>query len=113
MMKEQFVALKGRLLSNASFTAVAQQQGLQRFMTKLEVSDIHPPKTMADTLEAIVGAAYLDGGMDAAKTVTVNLGALKLRKVTDERYGLLGWPPRSKKTEPFFFSYSYGLLDHY
>ena len=68
---------------------------------------------MADTLEAIVVAAYLDGGMTAGKTVAVNLGALKLRNVSDERYGLLGWLPRSKKTEPFFFSYSYGLLDHY
>lgn len=68
---------------------------------------------MADTIEAIVGAAYLDGGMDAVKTVVTSLGVLKIRRVAGERHGLMSWPQRSKKVEPFFFTYSYGVLDEY
>ncbi|KAE9970017.1 hypothetical protein EG328_006524 [Venturia inaequalis] len=31
-------------------------------------------KAMAATVEAVIGAAFLDGGFNAVQTVTVNLG---------------------------------------
>lgn len=51
--------------------------GLSRYITKAmgaeRMSQVSP-KTMSATVEAIIGAVYLDGGMDAAKMVVRNLG---------------------------------------
>lgn len=49
--------------------------GLERYIAKApgaggQVS----PKTMSDTVEAIIGAVYLDGGVDAVQAVAGNLG---------------------------------------
>ena len=56
-------------------------------MTKPQDSDHYPPKsTVSDTVEAIVGAAYIDGGLGAAKTVERNLGILKFQQSASQSY---------------------------
>ena len=48
--------------------------GLERYIEKAPGAGKVSPKTMSDTVEAIIGAVYLDGGVDAVKVVAANLG---------------------------------------
>lgn len=47
---------------------------LERYIEKAPGTGKVSPKTMSDTVEAIIGAVYLDGGVDAVQAVTANLG---------------------------------------
>ena len=66
---------------------------------------------MSDTIEAIVGAVYLDRGLDAARTVVARLGILKIRNLPGQWQA--EWAQQSKKVKPGFFHYSNQLLDDY
>ncbi|KAL8921519.1 MAG: hypothetical protein Q9208_005673 [Pyrenodesmia sp. 3 TL-2023] len=64
-------------LSNAALQAVGNRNRLERYIGRPAGPDglgRVDQKTMSTTVEAIVGAAYLEGGMDAAKTVVEALG---------------------------------------
>ncbi|KAL8946420.1 MAG: hypothetical protein Q9222_007181 [Ikaeria aurantiellina] len=72
----QYNALRNSVTTNTSLNQIGVQHGLSRYITVANGEsqcDI-APKTMSATIEALVGAAYLDGGMDAAKMVVRTLG---------------------------------------
>ena len=98
-------------MSNAAFQAVAKRHELDRFMTKVVDSESCPPSAMSDTIEAIVGAVYLDRGLDAARTVVTRLGILKIRNLPGQWQA--EWAQQSKKVKAEFFHYSNQLLDDY
>lgn len=64
------------MVSTAALCAAAVDHGLVPLLRRNRGAAELPrnSKTLADAVEAIVGAAYLDGGMDAANTVFEALG---------------------------------------
>lgn len=48
--------------------------GIGNLVTQAPGAILAMPKTMSATVEAIVGAAYLDGGMDAVEKIVKKLG---------------------------------------
>ena len=61
--------------SNANLDAIGRGHGLDQFVVTNPSSwGAVAPGTMASTVEAILGAVYLDGGMDAVKLVMRTLG---------------------------------------
>lgn len=64
------------MVSTAALCAAAVDHGLVPLLRRNRGAAELPrnSKTLADAVEAIVGAAYLDGGMDAANTVFETLG---------------------------------------
>ena len=69
-----FDKLRNQFTTNSSFNAVGNRMGLERYIEKAPGAGKVSPKTMSDTVEAIIGAVYLDGGVDAVKVVAANLG---------------------------------------
>ncbi|KAL9003909.1 MAG: hypothetical protein Q9188_003247 [Gyalolechia gomerana] len=69
-----FSTLRFDVTSNDSLERMGKINKLERYMTCPSGSNSLAQKTMTATVEAIVGAAYLDGGMNAAETVVQNLG---------------------------------------
>ena len=59
------------MVSSAALCAAASRVGLAGRLRRNRVATPLPPnaKTLADAVEAVIGAAYLDGGFDAAKRV--------------------------------------------
>ncbi|KAI4199913.1 MAG: hypothetical protein LQ350_004265 [Teloschistes chrysophthalmus] len=69
----QFDRMRNTVLTNEHFYAVGEKHCLQDYVQKAPGTPRVQKKNMSATVEAIVGAAYLDGGMEAAKTVAKNL----------------------------------------
>lgn len=65
--------MRNTVLTNEHFYAVGEKHCLQDYVQKAPGTPRVQKKNMSATVEAIVGAAYLDGGMEAAKTVAKNL----------------------------------------
>ena len=59
------------LVSGAALTAAAERIGLDRFLKRNAGAAPLAPhaKVLADAMEAVMGAAWIDGGMEAAKCV--------------------------------------------
>lgn len=111
MIKDEYHKLRQQLVSNAAFRAIAKTQRLDRFMTKPVDSEACPKAAMSDTIEAIVGAVYLDGDMDAARKVVMRLGILKIPTLSIQESAK--WAQQWEKVKPEFFHYSNQLLDDY
>ena len=68
--------MRTHMVSTAGLCAAADHQGL---VPRLRIASHLPPlaknaKTVADAVEAVIGAAYLDGGFSAAREVFERLG---------------------------------------
>ena len=64
------------MVSTAALCEAAERHGLVPLLRRNRGAKplARNAKTIADAVEAVIGAAYLDGGMAAAKTVFDNLG---------------------------------------
>jgi len=76
--KEQEGSLTVRrthMVSAAALCEAAMRLGLRERLRRNKGAEALPPtsKTLADAVEAVIGAAYLDGGYEAARTVFRNL----------------------------------------
>ena len=76
------------MVSTAALCAAADRLGLAGYLVRNRGAEPLPKnaKTLADAMEAIVGAAYLDGGLDAAREVFETF-ALKPETSADDRWG--------------------------
>lgn len=68
--------MRTHMVSTAALCAAADRQGL---VPRLRIASHLPPlaknaKTVADAVEAVIGAVYLDGGFPAAREVFERLG---------------------------------------
>ncbi|KAL8712971.1 MAG: hypothetical protein Q9220_002831 [cf. Caloplaca sp. 1 TL-2023] len=63
-----------RLLSNWNLNQIGVQTGLNAFVNRAAGAPTVSPATMAATVEAIVGAVYLDGDKSAVRAVVQVLG---------------------------------------
>ena len=79
---------RAHMVSSAALCAAAVRHGLAASLKRNKGAAELPEnsKTLADAVEAVIGAAYLDGGMSAAKTVFDALGLPELAK-EDARAG--------------------------
>lgn len=83
--------LRASLVNQESLRAVAQQFDLGRRILlgegELKSGGARRPSILADAVEAVVGAAFLDGGFDAAAKVVRTLFAEALAKVDPRTVG--------------------------
>ena len=74
-----------RLVSGAALADVAERLELRRWLRRNVGAHELPPhaKVLADAMEAVMGAVWLDGGLDAARGVFARLG-LRIDEQVDE-----------------------------
>jgi ribonuclease-3 len=63
------------MVSSAALCSAVAETGFAGMLRLNRGAQVPPPKskTIADALEAVIGAAYLDGGFEAARTIFENL----------------------------------------
>ena len=76
---EQFNQTLSQVASNANLDRIGRQRGLQRFVNgNPSQRQIVSPITMAATVEAILGAVYLDSNLEEVGEVMRTLGLVPL-----------------------------------
>ena len=67
------------LVKTGSLASKARELGLGRFLLVGKGADYlrNVESVLADTLEAVIGAAFIDGGIAAARSVAYHAGVLK------------------------------------
>ncbi|MBQ5530725.1 MAG: ribonuclease III [Kiritimatiellae bacterium] len=80
------------MVSSSALAAAGEAAGLPALLRRNKGAAPLPPgaKAVADAVEAVIGAAWLDGGLEAAKTVFDTLGLQ-----SNSRYGELDGNPKS------------------
>ena len=83
--------LRANLVKQASLAEIAQRVELSRFLRlgegELKSGGFRRPSILADTLEAIFGAIFMDGGFDAASKVIARLYKPVLETVDPKTLG--------------------------
>ena len=83
--------LRANLVKQASLADIAQRVELSRFLRlgegELKSGGFRRPSILADTLEAVFGAIFMDGGFDAASTVIARLYKPVLETVDPKTLG--------------------------
>ncbi|GAA0523969.1 MULTISPECIES: ribonuclease III [Pigmentiphaga] len=83
--------LRANLVKQASLADIAQRVELSRFLRlgegELKSGGFRRPSILADTLEAIFGAIFMDGGFDAASAVIARLYKPVLETVDPKTLG--------------------------
>lgn len=84
----ELTRLRASLVNHQSLSAAAQRCGLSEHIRlgegELRSGGLKRPSILADAVEAVVGAVFLDGGFDAAVSVVRRLLAEPLASVTPE-----------------------------
>ena len=77
--------MRAHMVSSAALCEAAMRHGLRERLRRNRGATELPAdsKTLADAVEAVIGAAYLDGGLPAAKTVFENLELEAKAEVSD------------------------------
>lgn len=76
---EQFNQTLSQVASNANLDRIGRQRGLQRFVNgNPSQRQLVSPITMAATMEAILGAVYLDSNLEEVGEVMRTLGLVPL-----------------------------------
>ncbi len=78
---------RAQLVSGKALAGVAERIGLRRHLRRAVGLPDFPPgaKVLADAMEAVMGAVWLDGGIEAARAVFKTL-ALPVNEHFDERH---------------------------
>ena len=83
--------LRASLVSQPSLAAIAVEQRLGDHLRlgegEVKSGGARRPSMLADAVEAVIGAAFLDGGFDAAQTVVRSLFEKALEKVDPHTSG--------------------------
>ncbi len=66
--------LRQHLLSNKNLSRIGRSLGIERFLVMNPGLLMASDYMVATMMEAIIGAVYLDGDMQAVETLMVNLG---------------------------------------
>ncbi|KAI1172513.1 ribonuclease III domain-containing protein [Nemania sp. FL0916] len=72
-----------QLVSNHRFVTICDEVGLTACINRNPSSKEAGARTRADTLEAVIGAVYQDGGMDSARSVMQTLGVTNYAEFDD------------------------------
>ncbi|KAI0486022.1 ribonuclease III domain-containing protein [Xylaria cf. heliscus] len=87
-MKNQYIGEANeslqRLVNNHRFATKCDKTGLAACINRNQSQrGFISPRTLADTVEAVIGAVYLDGGIDKAKSVMQTLQVIELLNMAD------------------------------
>src|SRR5690606_10808525 len=92
--------MRAQLVKEATLGGVAGEVGLGDHLRlgegELKSGGWRRPSVLADALEAIIGAAYLDGGFEAAEAMVVRLFSPLLEKLDPKA---IGKDPKSRLQE--------------
>ena len=93
------------LVSQPALAEAARELGLGAWLevapSEEEAGGRERPAILADALEALMGAVYLDGGWEAAAAI--------VRRCVEPRLGIMAGPPRDAKTALQEWTQSRGL----
>ena len=80
--------LRSRLVSRSALNRCAQAIHLGEYLLMGKGEDAcggrERPSTLADAVESLIGAVYLDGGLDATRKFVLKLCARPLQEIVDE-----------------------------
>src|SRR5215212_4493176 len=83
--------LRASLVSQPSLAAIAAATGFGRYLRlgegELKSGGAKRPSMLADAVEAVIGAAFLDGGFDAAHRIVARLFSEPLSKIDPQTSG--------------------------
>lgn len=83
--------LRAGLVNQPSLVAIARELGLGRHLMlgegEMKSGGAQRPSILADGVEALIGAVFLDGGFDAARAVVERLFAHPLRRADPQATG--------------------------
>ena len=66
---------RAHMVSTGALSAAARRVGIEKLLVRNKgAKEEIGSKALADAVEAVIGAAYLDGGLEAAKEVYASLG---------------------------------------
>ena len=83
--------LRASLVSQPSLAAIAKRGGLGAYLRlgdgELRSGGAHRPSILADAVEAVIGAAFLDGGFEASSEVVATLFRDELASIDPQTTG--------------------------